>query len=175
MHQLRLADIGLCKLRKINKMIRSNFKKFLHLPEWTPDSWMRLRGGGNLGDLTATILKSRKKASVKMTNSNEHSTAVIGATNQQLPDKDLSIAGYDGLEMRNIKSEVQLRAEQKLATTSNGQALLCIAKSHVKRDWLWYSKTIQGGDVVIAARMLSKTLPTPLNLTRGAQTRKNQM
>ena len=76
-----------------------------------------------------------------MTNSTEHSTAVIGATNQQLVDKDLSNAGYDGLEIRNIKSEVQLRAEQKLSTTSNGQALLCIAKSHVKRDWLWYSKT----------------------------------
>ena len=68
-HQLRLADVGIGKLKKVNKLIKKWVKKFLHIPEWTPYSWLHLKDGGDLAHLLELILKARKKASAKMATS----------------------------------------------------------------------------------------------------------
>ena len=39
-HILRLAEVGICKLQKVNILVKKFYKQFLHLPEWTPDSWV---------------------------------------------------------------------------------------------------------------------------------------
>ena len=93
MHQLRLADVGISKLKITIRLVRKNFKLFLHLPEWTPDSWILLRGGGNLGDLTSAILKARKKASTKMASSNDNATATVGTIYDNENDDQLRKLG----------------------------------------------------------------------------------
>ena len=173
MHQLRLADVGISKLKVINRLVRKNFKLFLHLPEWTPDCWILLRGGGNLGDLTSAILKARKKASTKMATSNDNATAVVGTIYDNKNDDQLRKLGLQDHSVSETSKKIQQDAVDKLLAIINGEALLCMSQSTVKRDWLWYSKTIQGGDVVLAARMLSGTLPTKLNLSRGTKGERN--
>ena len=173
MHQLRLADVGISKLKILNRLVRKNFKLFLHLPEWTPDSWILLRGGGNLGDITSAILKARKKASTKMANSNDNVTATIGTVYDNENDNQLRKLGLQDHSVAEVSKKIQQDAANKLAGVTNGEALLCMSQSTVKRDWLWYSKTVQGGDVVLAARMLSGTLPTRLNLSRGCKGERN--
>ena len=71
-HILRLAEVGICKLRKVNIPVKKFYKQFLHLSEWTPDSWVHHPTGwvhhptgGSLSDISELILKTRKKAAVK--------------------------------------------------------------------------------------------------------------
>ena len=112
LHQLRLADSSIWKLKIINKLIRKNFKLILHLPEWTPDSWIYLRGGGNLGDITTMILKSRKKASAKMATSDDRVASIVGTELDLINNENLQRLGF---VPETIKREFQDQQARKLA------------------------------------------------------------
>ena len=163
--QLRVAEAGIAKLRKINTMIKIWFKKILHLPEWTPDCWIHLKAGGDLRNLIESILKMRKKASEKMVLSNDkvvHEVAV---------DEDVTNGGLRRLNlnipMKDIAKECRTRREDQLLKVMNSKALDKMVKSYIKREWLWYGSTMKSNNRIVCWKILSGTLPTNLNRTRG--------
>ena len=77
-YQLRLSEVGITKLKKVNVLIKRWFKKILHLPEWTCDDWIHSPNEGGLGNITEMILKTRKKASEKMMVSRDEASREVG-------------------------------------------------------------------------------------------------
>ena len=172
--QLRVADAGIAKLRKINTMVKIWFKKVLHLPEWTPDCWIHLKAGGELTNIIESILKMRKKASEKMVNSEDkvaHEVAV-----------DLDVINCDSLNRielnmstKEIAREVKRRRIERLEKLTNGKALKTMAETHTKRDWMWYGTSMKSTNRIVCWKILSGTLSTKINKTRGRVNRVEKM
>jgi len=166
LYQLRLADVGIGKLKKLNRKIKQAVKKMLHLPEWTSDAWLHLQTGGNLNDILIAILKSRKKATEKMSVSDDRICAAIGRELDVINHENLRRIDLD-FPVNSIKTEVDKNRLKDLGKITNGKALATMSNSFIKRNWLWNSKSVKGQTRIINIKMLSGTLPTRINLTRG--------
>ena len=51
----------------------------------------------------------------------------------------------------------------------NGEALVTMAKSGIQRKWLWESNPLESRTIINSVKILSGTLPTNINKTRGNQ------
>ena len=59
LHKLRLSDLPVTKMRKIDNLVKKYHKRLLHLPEWTSDAWLHHPRGGRLINITMLIAKSK--------------------------------------------------------------------------------------------------------------------
>ena len=171
-HQLRLADVGLCKLKILNRKLKIWFKKTLHLAEWCPDSWVHSEKGGGLSNILELILKCRKKASEKMACSSDEVSVKVGIsiddTNRSRLEKYNNSASIDTNRLReHWETQRMIRLRECL----NGSAMLTIANSVVKRSWLWTDRFLDGRTRTRCCQMMSGTIPSRINLTRGVQDR----
>ena len=170
-HQLRLADVGICKLKKLNTRIKIWFKQVMHIAEWTPDSWLNNEDGGNLANICELILKCRKKAAERMASSEDEVTAQVGVSVDDNARKNLLRLNKQHIETRSLKTHWRNKRNQELGKTLNGQALVAMTKSEVKRGWLWKDRFLDGRIRTRMCQMLSGTIPTRINITRGLKVR----
>ncbi len=166
-YQLRLSDAGVTKVKKINQLTRKWFKKFLHLPEWTPNAWVYSKGGGNLADQMVRTAKSRSKANKKMIASTDEIAASVGRANEQATNELLKRAKLDDVELSKMTNIADKRRLEEIMKQKDGISLHTIATTDVTRRNLWNAKTVSGKSLVLAAKALSGTLPTKMNLHRG--------
>ena len=174
-HQLRLAEVGISKLKELNRRIKIWYKKTMHLAEWTPDSWLHSETGGGLSNILELILKCRKKASEKMSTSSDEVSARIGI---QLDDKNrisLERINNQSVETTKLKQHWEEKRLLALKTVLNGNALITMTNSVVKRTWLWTDRFLDGRSRTRCLQMLSGTIPTRINQTRGVQERDCKM
>ena len=71
------------------------------------------------------------------------------------------------IPMKDIAKECRTRREDQLLKVMNGKALDTMAKSYIKREWLWYGSTMKSNNRIVCWEILSGTLLTNLNRTRG--------
>ena len=164
-HQLRLSDAGICQLRELSKELREFFKSVLHLPEWTPTSWIHSSSGGGLPDICSTILAARLKASRKMVNSPDPCVAAAGLPVWERASRDARKLKIPDLDPEgNIKKQAEASRRRQIRKSTNGSALTEMLKA--KRSWLW-DGTLKGDTMINSIKIVSGTLPTRLNQTRG--------
>ena len=164
LHQLRLSQCGIGKLKKVNQLIRKWFKKFLHLPEWTPDAWIHIPGGGSLLDITELILLSRRKASGNMSRSSDPVANYIGGEINSLNESLLSKIGEGTNNM--IKANLVKQKSEKIKRLTNGKAIYTMCNSIHNRTWMLYSK-LPANLIIYMYKILSGTIPTRINQHRG--------
>ena len=165
-YQLRLSEVGITKLRKLNVVIKCWFKQILHLPEWTSDAWIHSPNGGGLGNILELILKTRKKASEKMCVSRDEASRDVGWCEDMVNERNLGLAKMN-MSVNQMKMTLETRRMECLQTKLNGKALRTIAESYVKRQWLWYAESVKPGDKILMLKVMSGTLPTRINTSRG--------
>ena len=171
-YQLRVSDIPMSKVAKINRAVKILFKNLLHLPESTPDSWLHLPSGGGLPNLLDHILKSRLSASLKMAGSPDAATQDVGKyelTRTESGLRKVHLGFVSG--PAEISSECTRECMDALKSIHNGRSLACMAKSITTRSYVWHG-TLQGGSMVRGLQILSGTLPTRINLSKGRPTAK---
>ena len=100
-YQLRLSEVGITKRRKINAVIKRWFKQILHLPEWTSDDWIHSPNGGGLGNILEVILKTRKKASEKMSTSQDLASRDVGRREDWGEREELGLGQNKHASQRN--------------------------------------------------------------------------
>ena len=141
-HQLRLAQLGIGKLKRITTWVRKTLKKFLHLPEWTPNAWIHHKAGRDLRETTEAIIKCRKKSSERMLLSKDRIAAEVARevdeTNEQLTRR----FRMQHIPLQDWGKTKQKEREGELEKVKNGKSLKTMLQSHVKRTWLWYGKTL---------------------------------
>ena len=71
------------------------------------------------------------------------------------------------MPVNEMKGKLEKRRMESLQTKLNGMALRTIAQSYVKRQWLWYAETVKSGDKILMLKVISGTLPTRINTSRG--------
>ena len=165
-YQLRLSDAGIGKLRKVSKLVKKTFQKILHLPEWTPDCWLHLKAGGGLTNLVSAVIKMRRKVSGKMVNS-EDSIAQGVAVELDLRNIELYQRANLPVSTHGVNAKIDAENLTCLSRLTNGTALLTMAGSCTRRDWLWHAKSFSSRDLITSLKILSGTLPTNINRTRG--------
>ena len=163
---MRLSEVGIGKLRKINVMIKKWFKKILHLPEWMPDDWVHSKVGGDLQNILEQVLKMRRKASEKMVESKDQVASEVAIEEDLQNAANLRRIQLD-YPVKDLKRVVNERRMDRLRAVTNGRAIVVMGKSVVKRDWLWYGTTVRSCERIVAWKFLSGTLPTRINQTRG--------
>lgn len=175
LHQLRLANTGITKLKLLNTKIKKWFKKVMHLPEWTPDAWVNGKFGGALQDILKLVLSCRKKASTNMSNSTDKIAATVGAQEDLHNEANLARLGTEHLSNAAMKTHWERMREEQWSNVTNGRALTTMTKSVVKRDWLWHAKKIPSKKRIRCLQFLSGTLPTRLNENRGRNTENKEI
>ena len=172
-YQLRLSDHGLEEARKLNRMVRKNVKAILHLPTWTPTSWIHHRSGGNIPDLATSTMVSRAKASTKMKTSSD--PAARAAADKQNPIDEDRVARLNLGLSSNRKEAHQKKLEGELERLNNGRALLTVLRSNHRRHWIWSKRGLAPGNKLRLLPALSGTLPTKVNKTRGSPDRESKI
>ena len=167
LYHLRLSDHGLGMARKLEKLIRKEFKLILHLPSWTSTQWIHHRKGGNIPSLLQATMISRKKASEKMKLDSDPIAREIGDRIDPLNGERLERLGIKGNNWKNIKDEQKCRSESIIEKQNNGKAILTMFESTISRDWLWSDRGLTPGDKIRSIQALSNTSPNQMNKTRG--------
>ena len=166
-YQLRVSDIPMSKVARINRSVKRLFKELLHLPESTPDCWLHLPTGGGLPNLCDLVLKSWLGTSLRMTGSTDLVTQEVGRMELTRVEDNLRWSGLGHLGgPRQLSSECQRGRMRALEQIHNGKALACMAASEVARPYLW-DGTLRGENMVYGLKILSSTLPTRINLSKG--------
>ena len=90
-------------------------------------------------------------------------------------NNDLRLLGFHG-DLKNFSSMMENRKMTKLETMPNGKALVTMAKSYVKREWMLYGwRYLVSRNKIMCIKMLSGTLPHRVNLTRGRADRTEKL
>ena len=166
-YQLRVSDIPMLKVAKVNRAVKILFKNLLHLPESTPDSWLHLPSGGGLPNLLDHILKSQLSASLKMAGSPDAATQDIGKYELTRTESGLRKAHLGFVSgPAEISSERARERMETLKGIHNGRSLVCMAKSMTTCSYVW-DGTLRGGSMIRGLQILSGTLPTRINLSKG--------
>ena len=76
--------------------------------------------------------------------------------------KHLARLGLTGVPYNEIMKTFARRRQEAFRKIINGTALEVMVKFHIRRDWLWHSKTFPSQN-----KIMSGTLPTRINLHRG--------
>ena len=144
-HQLRLADVGLCKLKILNRKLKIWYKRTLHLAEWCPDSWVHSEKGGGLSNILELILKCRKKASEKMACSSDEVSVKVGIAIDDINRSKLEKYNHSAsIDTNRLREHWETQRMVRLKECLNGSAMLTIANSVVKRSWLWTDRFLDG-------------------------------
>jgi len=163
-HTLRLSDCGRNKLRTWSRIIRKAVKGYLHLPEWTPNSWVHHPNGGKVPDIEECIIRLRQSAATKMAGSEDPIAGIVGTRVLQRNNIKVRAMGLVNTDPKGMKKMMDERRHQALRSTTNGQALAYMAET--KRPWLWSGK-LWGKTLCNSCKILSGTLPTRINQHRG--------
>ena len=146
----------------------------LHLPEWTPDCWIHLKAGGELTNIIESILKMRKKASEKMVNSADRVAHEVTVELDVINGDSLNKIELN-MSTKESAKEVKRRRVERMEKLTNGKALRTMAETHIKRDWMWYGTSMKSTNRIVCWKILSGTLPTKINRTRGRVNRLEKM
>ena len=171
LHQLRLADVGKCKLVRLNTKLRVWFKKVLHLPSSCPNEWIHGKFGGSLQDITNLVLTCRKKASSKMCMSNDIVAAKVGEELDSVYWRDLCRINAEHVPLNLCKQRWEKERSTLWRSRLNGEALTTMKNSLIKRDWIWHSTTISSGKRLRCIQMVAGMMPTRINENRGKKIR----
>jgi hypothetical protein len=95
LHQARLCNTGSTLLKKLDRKIKHWFKRYLHLPEWTPDSWIHNKNGGALPSLEEMIPRAKMKAIQKMAQSEDVISSFVGLLKMDEDWKALEKQGFE--------------------------------------------------------------------------------
>ena len=139
-YQLRLSDAGIGKLRKVSRMVKKTIKRILHLPKWTPNCWLHLKAGGDLTNLVSAVIKMRRKASGKIVNSEEPIAQAI-AVELDLTNTELYQRANLPVSTHGANAKIDTENLTCLSRLTNGTALLTMAGSRARREWLWHAKS----------------------------------
>ena len=166
-HLLRLSDAQKSVIKRVFGPIKTAYKRCLHLPDWTSDSWLHHPKGGRLPNLLLTIARSRVRSTVKMAKSSDRAIVTMGLGLEVKAQKLKRLVGFDGIEDSKWEETEELNRRLKLKGELNGEARLTMLKSSHGRGWWLWSGNMKGSYMVNTLRMLSGTLPTKINTTRG--------
>lgn len=168
LHQLRLSRVPLHRLRRMDRVLRRFYKKFLHLPEWTPTAWLHHSQGGGLPSLVDLVPRSRLKAALKTRSGGDTSLHPIAETATREARATLESSGVHRHESALAVKKSQRRSkEDTVRNYHNGQALhTMLTSSCTSKNFLWRGG-LNGKTQTNSLRVLSGTLPTRLNLHRG--------
>ena len=167
MYQLQVSDIPTTKIKAINREIKHLFKEAVHLPEPTPDCWIHLLEGGVLPNLCDLVLKSRLKATLRMTRSIDPVTKCIGVPKLTALKDVMCESDVGHVSHPQVIAEERVESNRaKLHNLHNGSALRLMTEGAVRKSYLW-DGTLRGEKLVHSLKILSGTLPTRVNLNWG--------
>ena len=165
---LRMSNAPVTTLKKIDVKLREWYRNLLHLPLFTPTAWINSQQGGGLICMAESIVLVRKKGVDKMAveQSDELARQVAAVLDVQA-SADVRKLGFYG-DVKNFKETMSRRRTERLRNVRNGGTFIVMGKSHVKREWMFNGrKNLAGTDKVNLVKVLSGTLPTRLNTSRG--------
>ena len=124
---------------------------------------------------TELVVKARKKGVEKMLSDPDVVASRVALEMEERLNNDLSLLGFHG-DLKNFSSTMENRKMTKLETMPNGKALVTMAKSYVKREWMLYGlRNLVSRNKIMCIKMLSGTLPHRVNLTRGRANRTEKL
>jgi len=167
LHQLRLSNVGISKLKRLSRLLRSWVRKVLHLPIWTPTDWIHGSFGGMLANIEELIFKTRKKASDRMLASRDTVAFWVGNKEDRINTNGLRSLRADHVETKGLKGLFEKRRLEGLHEHHNGLSLTTMAKSVVGRRWLWKSR-LASGQKINCLKLTCDLFPTKVNLTKGS-------
>ena len=165
---LRLSNASITTLKKIDVMLRQWYRVLLHLPVFTPTAWIHSPKGGGLTCMTESVVLVRKKGIDKMVADPSDVVARGVALDLDVQaSTDIRKLGYYG-DLKQFRSTMAKRRTEQLKSVRNGTALVVMRGSHVKREWMFNGKkNLAGTNKVNLVKILSGTLPTRVNTSRG--------
>ena len=108
----------------------------------------------------------RRKASGKMVNSEDPIAQAVAVELDQT-NTDLYQRAKLPDSTHRVNAKIDTENMTCLSRLTNGTALLTMVGSCARRDWLWYAKSFSSRDLITSLKILSGTLPTIINRTRG--------
>lgn len=163
---LRVSNARITHLRKVDVLLRRWYRVLTHVPVWCPNAWIHHVGGGAMPCLTELVVKSRMKAVTKMLTAVDDVAMKVGMEIEGRCTEDLRKLDFHD-RLSAFKKAMNDRRVESLKKVPNGTALVTMVKSYVQRRWLWYGGNLKTGSKIQCLKILSGTLPTRLNETRG--------
>ena len=165
-YSFRLADLPHSKLAKWDRVLRKYYRRWLHLPSFTPTAWIHSSTGGKLPSLAEILVTSKAKGVHGLLNNEDDVAVEAGLECTPYIERLKTTARVGGLIYTEMKDHFMAVKRTRLRHGPNGQALLTMANSSRSRKWLW-DGSLYGNRFMTSLKLLSGVLPTKLNLTRG--------
>ena len=167
LHKLRLSDLPVTKMRKVDNLVKKYYKRILHLPEWTSDAWLHHPRGGRLINITMLIAKSKADSATSMAICGDPAANEVG---QEILDEMMLYRRRCGVEEVELSETRKYYIKQCLEKVRkekpNGVARACMLESARDRKWLWYGQTT-GTELITTMLLMAGQLPCRTNLARG--------
>ena len=175
MHSLRLSRTSDQVLKRLDGALRRTARAILHLPPGTPTAFFCLKaadGGLGLPAIRDSVGMTRLKRIATLRASQDGLVSSYARSSSTLESEhrywrralDIGDASTRGLTAER-KARPERRARQYRSTHIGG--LFDARASGAGHPWLVTPRTLRGAEYVHAVHMVSESLPTRINVTRG--------
>ena len=162
--RLRLSQVGITKLRGVDRRVRVYFRKILHHPEWAVSDWIHHRRGGGVPEFTTRVVTSRYRAALKMITSSDPVASTIGKEMLRLSKIEIKRLHLDPNDMDGWEKTLEKQSEARISKMVDGKGINLRLKS--KRPYLW-NGALKGKQLINSAKILNNSLPNKFNLKRS--------
>ena len=113
-------------MKKWARILRKSFKSTLHLPAWTPNTWVHNPNGGALQNLEEFIIRLHQGAAKKMVDSPDAVAPKVGRRVLNSDAIKLKQMGVEVVEAKKLKKAFLTKMNTKLRSTTKGTTCIGI-------------------------------------------------